>query len=124
MRSTRQRDTGAELAIRSAAHQLGLRYFVDRRPMPELRTRADLVFPRQRIAVFIDGCFWHGCPEHGTVPRANAEWWITKLEANRARDARATEALEDAGWTVIRIWEHEDPELAAQQITAEVRRRR
>ena len=80
-----------------------------------------MVFTRRRVAVFVDGCFWHGCPEHGSWPKANASWWREKIEANTERDRRVTERLESAGWTVIRIWEHEDPEAAADRIEKAVR---
>lgn len=82
-----------------------------------------MVFRGPRVAVFIDGCFWHGCPEHGTAPRSNAAWWRDKLEGNRRRDETATREIEDAGWTVIRIWEHEDPDAAARRVTAVVRKK-
>ena len=118
MRATRQRDTAAELAIRSALHRAGLRYLVDRRPIPESRRRADIVFPRERIAVFVDGCFWHGCPKHGTTPRANRAWWLAKLAANERRDRDTDRCLTEAGWTVSRFWEHEDPLEVAQRIRA------
>nr|WP_269475386.1 very short patch repair endonuclease [Tsukamurella tyrosinosolvens] len=117
MRSNRRRDTGPELALRREAHRLGLRYFVDKAPLPELaRRRADLVFSRLKVAVYLDGCFWHGCPEHYTVSKTNADFWATKVKKNRARDADTNRRLEEAGWTVIRVWEHEDPAVAAAGI--------
>jgi DNA mismatch endonuclease (patch repair protein) len=88
-----------------------------------LRCRADVVFPRARIAVFIDGCFWHGCPSHGRTPRRNAQYWAAKINKNRARDARNNEVLTAAGWLVLRFWEHEDPQAAADEIAAAYRRR-
>lgn len=122
MVSNRRRDTTPELEVRRAVHARGLRYRVDVPPLPDLRRRrADLVFRRVRVAVFIDGCFWHGCPVHGTIPTANAEYWVPKLRANRERDADTDRRLREAGWTVVRIWEHEDPESAADVIEAAVR---
>lgn len=111
-----RRDTAPELAIRREAHRRGLRYFVDRRPVSAVRTRADLVFPRQRLAVFVDGCFWHGCPEHYVAPKNNAAWWAEKIAVNRERDRRSTEALAAAGWQVLRAWEHEGPEAVVDEI--------
>ena len=116
MQSNRSRDTKPELALRSAVHALGLRYRVAAKPLAGLRRTADLVFPTAKVAVFLDGCFWHGCPEHSTRPRANAEWWTTKLQANASRDADTTQYLQTMGWIVIRVWEHPDPSQAAQQI--------
>src|SRR4051812_12586665 len=98
MRATRQKDTPAEIALRRELHRRGLRYRLDYQPLPTLRSRADIVFPRERVAVFVDGCFWHGCPEHGTWPTANAAWWREKIEANRDRDRRVVEALEREHW--------------------------
>ncbi|HEX6782014.1 MAG TPA: very short patch repair endonuclease [Solirubrobacterales bacterium] len=116
MRSQRQRDTAPEIALRSELHRRGLRYFVDRQPLPTLRRRADIVFPARRIAVFVDGCYWHGCPVHGTTPRSNGEWWKAKLAANRTRDRETDRRLEEAGWEVIRVWEHEDSVEAADRV--------
>lgn len=115
MQATPRRDTPCELALRSAAHRLGLRFRVDW-PLPGSRRRADLAFTRARIAVFVDGCFWHGCPVHGTWPKANAEWWRDKIERNVQRDRNTTDALEAAGWRVLRFWEHEDMTGAAQKV--------
>lgn len=123
LKRVRQRDTKAEIMLRSQLHALGLRYRVDVRPLPVLRRRADVVFPRARVAVFVDGCFWHGCPIHATWPRNNAEWWKNKIEGNRRRDRDTDRALETAGWLVVRVWEHEQPMSAAQSIAATVRER-
>jgi len=123
MTAQRQRDTAVEVALRSALHRLGLRFRIDRRPLATLRQRADLVFVTARVAVFVDGCFWHGCPEHATWPRTNAAWWRDKLEANRARDARTNAALQAAGWTVVRVWEHASTADSAARVAAIVRRR-
>lgn len=120
MQAARQRDTKPELELRSALHRRGLRFFVDRAPMPSMRRRADVLFPRRQIAVYVDGCFWHGCPIHGTSPKANARWWREKLDRNRRRDQETDRILNAAGWTVVRVWEHEDPEEAAIRIAAAV----
>ena len=109
MQANRSRDTGPELLVRKALHALGLRYRVAVRPVADIRIAADIVFRGPRVAVFIDGCFWHGCPAHSSPPRTNADYWAAKIAANRERDARAGRLLGNAGWTVIRVWEHEDP---------------
>jgi DNA mismatch endonuclease (patch repair protein) len=117
MSRQRRRDTGPELAIRAILHRQGLRYRVDY-PLPGLaRRRADIVFTRYRIAVFIDGCFWHRCPEHATMPKVNADWWERKLATNVARDRETDDHLKSIGWTVCRVWEHEPAESAAASIT-------
>jgi DNA mismatch endonuclease (patch repair protein) len=120
MRNTPQRDTPSELALRSALHRRGLRFYVDRAPIAGRRRRADVVFPRARVAVYVDGCFWHSCPEHGTSPRANATWWRAKLERNRQRDRDTDRSLREAGWIVVRVWEHEDVDDAAERVAAAV----
>ncbi len=124
MQAQPSRNTKPELALRSALHRLGLRYFVHRRPLVSLRREADVIFPRARVAVFLDSCFWHGCPDHGTWPKANAEWWRAKIERNTQRDADTDARLRDAGWLPIRIWEHERPQAAAERIAEAVRERR
>jgi DNA mismatch endonuclease (patch repair protein) len=119
MQANRRRDTKPELQLRSTLHRRGLRYRCDvRLDLPGIRVRPDIVFRRQRVTVFVDGCFWHGCPEHGSAPRANGDYWRAKLEGNRRRDARTDAALVAAGWTVVRIWEHEDVDDAADRIVA------
>jgi DNA mismatch endonuclease (patch repair protein) len=123
MQSNKSRDTKPELALRSAVHKLGLRYRVSAKPLAGLRRTADLVFPRAKVAVFLDGCFWHGCPEHHTVASANARFWADKVEGNRARDRDTDGRLQDAGWVSMRIWEHEDPQEAAQRVRQVVRER-
>ncbi len=102
-----------EVRLRSALHQAGLRFRKNVRPIPGLRCTADVVFPRQRVAVFVDGCFWHSCPKHGSAPRTNAEWWAAKLSATVARDAANRSTLEQGGWKVVRVWEHQDIAAAA-----------
>jgi DNA mismatch endonuclease (patch repair protein) len=116
MRATRSRDTAPELALRSALHRRGLRFRVNRRPEADLRTTADVVFGPARVAVYVDGCFWHACPEHGNLPRANREWWRAKLQGTTERDRRNDEALRARDWEVIRVWEHQDPEEVADRI--------
>lgn len=116
MRANRRRDTGPEIALRRELHRRGLRFRVDYAPMAGLRSKADIVFTRARVAVFIDGCFWHACPEHGNLPRANRDWWRIKLEATVARDRRNEQILREAGWHVIRVWEHEPVQVAADRI--------
>ena len=122
MQVTRRRDTSAELSLRSALRALGLRYRVDA-PLPGTRRRADVSFLRAKVAVFQDGCFWHGCPEHGTWPKANAKWWREKIEGNQRRDRDTERRLTDAGWVVLRFWEHADAEAAAQCIARTVANR-
>jgi DNA mismatch endonuclease, patch repair protein len=118
-----RRDTKPELALRRAVWRLGLRYRVDVAPLPG-RRRADLVFTRARVAVYVDGCFWHSCPTHATIPKANRDWWITKLAANVQRDRDTDQRLAKAGWTVIRVWEHEDVAVAAGRILEIVQKSR
>ncbi len=124
MESTRRRDTAPEVALRTALHRMGLRYRVDRKPLLDLRRRADVVFSSARVVVYVDGCFWHGCPSHATWPKENAEFWRNKIEANRRRDADTDRRLADAGWLVVRVWEHEDPNEAAERVARAVRSRR
>lgn len=121
MRANRGRDTAPELRIRSLLHREGLRYRVSARPLPRVRRTADLVFSRARVAVFVDGCFWHGCPDHCRPARTNSDFWRTKIDGNRARDAQTDQLLAEAGWRAIRIWEHEDPVEAAGKVSAVVR---
>jgi DNA mismatch endonuclease (patch repair protein) len=123
MRATRQRNTQAELDLQAALDHLGLRYTVDQSPLPELRRRADLLFEPERVAVFVDGCFWHGCPLHGSWPKAHAQWWREKILANRSRDADTDRRLAEAGWKVIRVWSHEMPSTAAERIAVLIRSR-
>jgi len=123
MQATPRRDTPCELAVRSAVHSLGLRYRVDWQ-LPGTRRRADLAFPRLKIAVMIDGCFWHGCPKHGTWPKANADWWREKILENVRRDRDTDWKLAGVGWKVLRFWEHEDPVAAAYAVAAAVKGKR
>jgi len=121
MRANRGRDTGPELALRSQLHRLGLRYRVHRRPASSVRATADIVFGPQRVAVFVDGCFWHRCPIHATEPKANGAWWAQKLKANVERDRRIDAQLDGLGWKVIRVWEHESPTTAAVRISSVIK---
>ena len=123
MQANRSRDTGPELALRRELHRLGLRYRVDVRPIPALPRRADIVFSRSKVAVFVDGCFWHGCPDHGTLPKSNVEFWKAKLARNVERDRESDQALLDAGWQVLRVWEHDISSKGAHCMAEEVRRR-
>lgn len=116
MQSNRSRDTSPELALRSALHARGLRFRKHLRVVPDVACTVDIIFPTERLAVFVDGCYWHSCPQHASYPVTNGDWWRAKLAATRKRDARNTQALTDAGWTVVRIWEHEDAHSAAAQI--------
>jgi DNA mismatch endonuclease, patch repair protein len=124
MSAQKRRDTAPELELRSELHRRGLRFFVDRRPLPGQRGRADILFPRDRVAVFIDGCYWHHCPIHGTLPRTNTEWWEAKFLANRERDREMDRCMAAAGWRVIRVWEHEPAGRAADRVEAARARRR
>lgn len=117
MRGNRRRDTRPELALRRALHHLGYRYRVDHPPLLSLRRRADLVFTRRRVAVFVDGCYWHGCPQHYGEPSTNAEYWRSKIALNRERDADTDARLRQAGWTPVRIWEHEPVEVAVARVS-------
>lgn len=124
MSSTGRRDTAPEIALRRELHARGLRFRVDRAVLPDRRRRVDIVFGLARVAAMIDGCFWHGCPEHGTSPKANASFWRDKITTNQRRDRDTNLRLAEAGWLVVRVWEHEDPVLAADRIETVVRERR
>lgn len=124
MSAQRVRDTAAETVLRRELHRLGLRYRVHRRPVRGVRREADVVFGPAKVAVFVDGCFWHGCPEHGTWPKRNGEFWRGKIEKNRARDADTDRRLAAEGWLAVRVWEHEDAVTAAARIASVVAARR
>ena len=115
------RDSKPELKLRSALHQLGLRYRLHRKDMPGT---PDICFGPAQVAVFVDGCFWHCCPTHGSVPKNNHDWWLAKLAGNQERDRRTDSELDGLGWTPVRVWEHEDPQTAAERVAALVRERR
>jgi DNA mismatch endonuclease (patch repair protein) len=123
MQGNTGRDTQPEARLRSLLHRQGLRFRKHTNPLAELRCQADVIFRRARVAVFLDGCFWHGCPVHGRTPRLNSEFWSAKIERNRKRDDRNSAALEAAGWVVLRYWEHDDLEKAADEIAAVCARR-
>lgn len=116
MQGNKGYDSTPELAVRRAVHALGLRYRVGTRPLPGLNRRADLVFRRARVAVFVDGCFWHGCPDHFIGPKSNVEYWNTKIGRNVVRDRDTTAVITAGGWEVVRVWEHEDPTLVADAV--------
>lgn len=120
MSANKGKDTKPERLLRTALHRSGLRYRVGIRPVPKLRRTADVVFPKAKVAIFVDGCFWHGCPEHHRPAKINERFWSEKIKGNRDRDAETNAALRDAGWTVIRVWEHEDLDEAAKRIRAVV----
>lgn len=120
MAKVRQKGTDAEIALRRELYRGGLRYRIDYEVMKKPRRVADVAFPGLKIAIFVDGCFWHGCPEHATWPKQNAEFWRQKIKANRHRDADTNSRLLDAGWTVLRFWEHESPIRAAEIVAKTV----
>lgn len=125
MQRQRRVDTGCEIAIRRLLWARGWRYRVDYRlPLTGLRRRADIAFPGRKVAVFVDGCYWHSCPQHGTRPAANADWWRDKLARNVERDRDTDIRLGQAGWISVRIWEHEAPEEAVEKITRVLRAER
>ncbi|MFE7223585.1 very short patch repair endonuclease [Nocardioides sp. NPDC057577] len=121
MQAIRRRDTKPELRLRSILHARGLRYRVDFSPLPSTRWKADVVFTRAKVAVFIDGCYWHQCPDHSKPPSRNVDYWLPKLERNVSRDREFDKRLRESGWTVIRAWEHEDPASIANLVEAAVR---
>lgn len=121
MQANRGRDTRPELKLRRLLHAAGFRYRVDW-PIPgDRRRRIDIAFPRRKVAVFVDGCFWHRCPAHYVSPKANAEFWAIKARGNVERDAGTTAQLTAEGWQVLRFWEHEDPREMAEQVSAALR---
>ena len=123
MRGNRSRDTTPELTLRKMLHAAGLRYRVHRAPLEGLRRRADIVFGPTKVAVFVDGCYWHGCPEHYVPPKTNPGYWSPKIAGNAARDRDTDARLTEAGWLVLRFWEHQDPRGCAEEIVAAVRSR-
>jgi DNA mismatch endonuclease (patch repair protein) len=125
MRANRSCDTTPELRLRSAIHRRGLRFRKNYAVLAgAVRVRPDIVFTAARVAVFLDGCFWHRCEAHRTIPVSNAPYWGPKLERTGARDRVVDEALTRSGWIVVRVWEHDDPEDAALRVEAQVRRQR
>ena len=124
MQANRSRDTEPELALRRLLHARGLRYRVAARPLKGVRRTADLVFRPSRVAVFVDGCFWHRCPDHATDPKVNSGYWEPKLARNVDRDRETDQLLERAGWLSVRVWEHEDAAVAADRVARIVEARR
>ena len=125
MQGNRSRDTAPEIALRQLLHAAGLRYRVHRAPIPELRRRrADIIFGPAKVAVFVDGCYWHGCPEHYVPPKTNPGYWSPKIAGNSARDRDTDARLGEAGWLVLRFWAHQDPAECAEQVIGAVSERR
>lgn len=121
MAAQRREDTAPERQLRRHLYQLGLRYRLHQAPIAGLRRTADIVFPRSRTAIFVDGCFWHGCQLHRTIPTSNHQWWSQKIDKNRERDRDTDRKLVEAGWFPIRVWEHDDPYRAALLIRDHIR---
>lgn len=121
MQGNRSRDTKPELLLRSILHRRGMRYRIAARPLPDIRHTADLVFRRAKVAVFVDGCFWHGCADHYRRPGSNTDYWDAKVQRNVERDREVDRLLAAAGWTVVRAWEHEDPDEVADRVERLVR---
>jgi DNA (cytosine-5)-methyltransferase 1 len=124
MRAVRRTDTEAERRIQAELDRLGMSYEVDAAPLKGYRRRADIVFRRDRVAVYVDGCFWHGCPSHATAAKSNSDWWRGKLERNRERDLDSARELRANGWLVLRFWEHESPPEAAAAVRSALNSRR
>ncbi len=122
MQANRKANTGPEVKLRSAIHRLGLRFRALSRPT-DLNMVADILFPGAKVAVFVDGCYWHGCSRHGTTPKTNPDYWIPKIERTQRRDRLNDELLRRAGWEPIHIWEHESVDEAAQLVASAVRSR-
>ncbi len=118
------RDTSPEVAVRRLLYAAGYRYRLHRKVPGMPRRTIDIAFPGTKVAVFLDGCFWHGCPEHATQPKANKEWWRQKLDRNISRDLETTERLSEEGWVVLRFWEHESPDAVAGRVAQVVTERR
>lgn len=116
----RVRDTTLELSVRRLLHARGFRYRVDAVVSERPRRRADIVFTRLKLAIFLDGCFWHQCPEHSMPPKNNSSWWAEKLRRNVARDLQTVELLETRGWRVLRFWEHESQSTIVDSIASVV----
>ena len=114
------KDSKPELRLRKAIYGLGFRYRLHRKDLPG---KPDIAFGPAKVAVFVDGCFWHNCPEHGTIPKNNREWWLEKFQRNRERDTLKDEQLKEMGWLPVHVWEHEDPDTAARNIKELVKER-
>ena len=124
MRANKGVDTGPELKLRSLVHKAGLRYAIDVRPEHEINRRADMVFRSAKVAVFVNGCFWHGCPKHYVLPKTNKQFWSDKVKRNKERDEETKTLLRRRGWKVMILWEHEDFTRHAARVVREVRSRR
>lgn len=124
MKRVRQQNTSAEAALRRELYACGLRYRVQVPVLAKPRRVADVAFSGLRVAVFVDGCFWHGCPVHATWPKANADFWRSKILANKERDRDTDQRLREDGWVVVRAWAHEDPSAVASRVVSVVRSRR
>jgi DNA mismatch endonuclease (patch repair protein) len=124
MQGNKSRDTKPEMLIRRYLHGVGLRYRVHSRPIKDWNRRADIVFPRAQIAIFINGCFWRGCPKHYITRKTNAAYWILKINRNMARDVETYARLTSEGWLVLQIWEHDDLDKKAKQVKGKIQRRR
>ena len=126
MQAVKLRDSGPELALRRELRALGLRgYRVDAKlPIAGVRRKSDVSFGPARVAVFLDGCYWHMCPDHGSKPKANSDWWLEKFLKTQKRDRDTDQRLREAGWEPVRVWEHEDPAEAAKRVLAAVKSRR
>ena len=114
------KDSKPEIRLRKTLYSEGLRYRIHRKDLPG---KPDISFGPARVAVFVDGCYWHNCPEHGTIPKSNSEWWEEKFQRNRERDSRNDALLREMGWLPIHVWEHEDPDEAACKICGIIKRR-
>lgn len=128
MKAVPSGDTRPEIRLRSTLFRLGMRFRKNNRPESDLRVSADIVFPKERVCVFIDGCYWHGCPDHFKPPKTNRDWWIEKIQDNHERDLRQTAQLRKRGWSVIRLWEHQVAgsfvDRYARQVERRIERRR
>jgi DNA mismatch endonuclease (patch repair protein) len=120
MQTQKTSGTRIELQVRRKLHALGYRYRVNRRLLPDQKFKGDIVWSGRRLVVFLDGCFWHGCPIHGTTPKSNTEWWRSKINGNRDRDLRVDEILRQSGWTVLRFWEHDDSEQIIESVVQQL----
>ena len=124
MRANRGADTGPEMRLRSLVHKAGLRYAIDVRPEPDINRRADLVFRGAKVAVFVNGCFWHGCPKHYSAPKSNKRYWSEKVRRNRERDVETMVLLKRRGWRVLVFWEHQPARLCSERVVSIVSERK
>jgi DNA mismatch endonuclease, patch repair protein len=124
MQGNRGGKTKPEIALRSALHRNGFRFKIGSRLIPGTRRTADIAFTTEKVAVFVDGCFWHGCAMHGHIPLRNESFWSAKIIRNKQRDAEVDQSLIEAGWAVIRVWEHESIDDALRVVATRIRERR